>query len=254
MPISVQHVYVWASIQSALMSKGGAVDPEKSPIERSPRRFSGKQVVFLVCLAVLATALVTAWWVNQYLYAATFEPTRLTVFEQHSLDRKMSQLGQIENPRTSSPNPRGTPSDHPLEPEPYSEEGASREIRLTEREVNALIAKDGDMGKHVAVDLAENLVSIKLVVPVNDEVPVVGGKTLKLNFGVELSYVNGKPVVAMQGISLGGVPLPRAWWGDIKHLNLVEEFGGSGGFWDQFAKGVQDLKIQDHQLLVILNE
>ena len=110
------------------------------------------------------------------------------------------------------------------------------------------------MAKHVAVDLAENLVSVKLVVPVNEDVPIVGGKTLKLNFGVELSYANGKPVVAMQGISLGGVPLPSAWWGDIKHLNLVEEFGGPGGFWDQFAKGVEDLNIQDGQLLITLKE
>jgi hypothetical protein len=125
---------------------------------------------------------------------------------------------------------------------------------LTEREVNSLIAKDAEMAKHVAVDLADNLVSVQLVVPVTEEMPIVGGKTLKLNFGVELSYANGKPVVAMQGISLGGVPLPSAWWGDIKHINLVEEFGGPGGFWDQFAKGVQDLKIQDGRLRIILKE
>jgi len=117
-----------------------------------------------------------------------------------------------------------------------------------------LIAKDAEMSKHVAVDLADNLVSVKLVVPVNADVPVVGGKTLKLNFGVELSYANGKPVVAMQGISLGGVPLPSAWWGDIKHLNLVEAFGGAGGFWDQFAEGVEDLSIHDGQLRIQLKE
>jgi cytoskeletal protein RodZ len=220
----------------------------------SSQRFSGKQVLLFVGLAVLATGLVTAWWVNQYLYAATFEPTQLTASEQHSLDSKMAQLRQVDKSGSSSSKPKVSFSDGLLEPEPYSEQGASREIQLTEREVNSLIAKDVEMAKHVAVDLADNLVSVKLVVPVTEEMPIVGGKTLKLNFGVELSYANGKPVVAMQGISLGGVPLPSAWWGDIKHINLVEEFGGPGGFWDQFAKGVQDLKIQDGRLRITLKE
>jgi len=230
------------------------MNSEKSHTDHLVHRFSGKQVVLFVGLAVLATALVTTWWVNQYLYAATFEPTRLTKSEQQALDSKMTQLGQFENPTSSSPTPRFPSSEGPLVPEPYSEEGASREILLTEREVNALIAKDAEMAKHVAVDLADNLVSVKLVVPVNEDVPIVGGNTLKLNFGVELSYANGKPVVAMQGISLGGVPLPSAWWGDIKHLNLVEEFGGAGGFWDQFAQGVEDLHIQNGQLHITLKE
>ena len=230
------------------------MNSEKSHADHSSPRFSGKQVVLFVGLAVLATALVTTWWVNQYLYAATFEPTRLTESEQRTLDRKMTQLGQIETPISSSSTSKGASSEEPLVPEPYSEEGASREILLTEREVNALIAKDVEMSRYVAVDLSDNLVSVKLVVPVNDDVPVVGGKTLKLNFGVALSYAHGKPVVAMQGISLGGVPLPSAWWGDIKHLNLVEEFGGAGGFWDQFAQGVEDLHIQNGQLHITLKE
>lgn len=217
-------------------------------------RFSGSQVLLFVGLAVLTTALLTAWWVNQYLYAATFEPIQLTDLEQRSLDQKMDQLSKVDLSNTPYSKPKVLSSKGPLEPEPYSEEGASREINLTEREVNSLIAKDADMAKHVAIDLAKNLVSVKLVVPVNEEMPIVGGKTLKLNFGVELSYADGKPVVAMQGVSLGGVPLPSAWWGDIKHLNLVEEFGGSGGFWDQFAKGVKDLNIEDGQLKITLKE
>ena len=217
-------------------------------------RFSGKQVMLFVGLAVLTTALVTAWWVNQYLYAATFEPTQLTQSEQWALDLKMAQLGQADDSSIPTAKPKVFSSNGSLEPTPYSEEGTSRQINLTEREVNSLIAKDADMAKHVAIDLAKNLVSVKLVVPVDEEMPIVGGKTLKLNFGVELSYADGKPVVAMQGISLGGVPLPSAWWGDIKHINLVEEFGGPGGFWDQFAKGVEDLNIQDGQLRITLKE
>ena len=210
--------------------------------------------MLFVGLAVLTTALVTAWWVNEYLYAATFEPTQLTKNEQQTLSDKLAYLGQVDGSASSSSKDERPSSQDSLDPEPYSEHGASRDIQLTEREVNSLIANDQEVARHVAIDLAENLVSVKLVVPVDEEMPIVGGKTLKLNFGVELSYADGKPVVAMQGISLGGVPLPSAWWGDIKHLNLVEEFGGSGGFWDQFAKGVKDLSIQDGRLKITLKE
>ncbi len=221
----------------------------------STRKFSGKQVVLFLGLAVLATALLTAWWVNQYVYATMFQPTRLGEMEQQVLNAKMAHLLQTADAASSSVSqPSVSTTDLPLEPAPYSETDANRQIQLTEREVNALIAADSYMARHVAVDMADDLLSVQLVVPINHEMPLVGGKMLKLNFGLALSYVNGKPVVAMRGISLGGIPLPSAWWGDIKNTNLVEEFGGSVGFWDQFSKGVKDMKIQDGQLFVMLKE
>ena len=213
-----------------------------------------KQIIVCVGLTVLAMVVATAWWVNQYLYAGMFEPTRLNVAELEVLNAKMAPLlhRDVAVPRASKVVQPTTGK--PLEPEPYTEREASRDIQLTEREVNALLASDPEMAKHIAVDLADDLVSVKLVVPVNKEMPVVGGRMLKLTFGLALSYANGRPVLAMRGISVGGIPLPAAWWGDIKNINLVEEFGGSGGFWDQFAKGVEDLKIQDGQLHVTLKE
>jgi hypothetical protein len=205
-------------------------------------------------MAVLATALVTVWWINHYLYATMFEPIRLSAAEQEVLDTKMARLLHMAETRASPSPSSPSTADIPLEPEPYTESGANREIQLTEREINALLARDADMAKRVAVDLADDLVSVKLIVPVNSEMPLVGGKMVKLHFGLALSYADGKPVVAMRGISIGGIPLPSAWWGDIKNTNLVEEFGGSGGLWDQFARGVDDLKIQDGRLYVTLKE
>jgi len=63
----------------------------------------------------------------------------------------------------------------PLTPEPYTEEGASREIRLTERELNGLVANTPDIAERVAIDLSDDLVSVKQVLPVDDEVRS-GGK------------------------------------------------------------------------------
>ncbi|MGB5053472.1 MAG: hypothetical protein WBO24_03640 [Nitrospirales bacterium] len=228
-------------------------ETQKTVVSR--RKFSGKQVILFVGLAVLATTLGVVWWMNQYVYATMFQPTRLAESEQQILNAKMAHLLQTADAASSSVSqPSPSTLDAALEPVPYAETDGNREIQLTEREVNALIATDSYMARHVAVDMADDLVSVQLVVPINHEMPIVGGKMLKLNFGLELSYTNGKPVVVMRGISLGGIPLPSAWWGDIKNTNLVEEFGGSGGFWDQFSKGVEDMKIQDGQLYVMLKE
>jgi hypothetical protein len=220
----------------------------------SRRMFSGKQVVLFVLLAVLGTVILTGWWVNQYLYASAFEPIRLSAADEQVLNTKMAHLRDANDTGTPAPQSSLPVHETPLEPEPYTEIGATREIRLTEREVNALIARDPEMAKHMAVNLSDDLVSVNLVVPVNKDLPLVGGRMVKLNFGLALSYAGGKPVVVMRGISVGGIPLPSAWWGDIKNTNLVEEYGGSGGFWDQFAKGVEDLNIQDGELHVTLKE
>ncbi|MCA9421535.1 MAG: hypothetical protein KC592_10970 [Nitrospira sp.] len=231
------------------------MNTETTQVVVSRRKFSGKQVILFVGLAVLATALGVIWWMNQYVYATMFQPTRLAESEQQVLNAKVAHLLQSADAASSSVSqPSPSTPDGALEPAPYSEIDGNRQIQLTEREVNALIATDSYMARHVAVDMADDLVSVQLVVPINHEMPIVGGKMLKLNFGLELRYTNGKPVVAMRGISLGGIPLPSAWWGDIKNTNLVEEFGGSGGFWDQFSKGVEDMKIQDGQLYVMLKK
>ncbi|MCA9452230.1 MAG: arginine N-succinyltransferase [Nitrospiraceae bacterium] len=231
------------------------MNTETSQVVVSRRKFNGKQVILFVGLAVLATTLGLVWWMNQYVYATLFHPTRLGESEQQILNAKMVHLLQIADaPSSSVSQPSPSTTDEVLEPVPYGETDGNREIQLTEREVNALLATDSYMARHVAVDMADDLVSVQLVVPINHEMPLVGGKMLKLNFGLELGYANGKPVVAMRGISLGGIPLPSAWWGDIKNTNLVEEFGGSGGFWDQFSKGIKDMRIQDGQLYVMLKE
>ena len=49
-------------------------------------RFGLLQVMGIVALVVIVTALLTAWWVKHYIYASKFTPTLLTVKEQKVLD------------------------------------------------------------------------------------------------------------------------------------------------------------------------
>ena len=218
-------------------------------------RFGWRHILGIVFIAIIVTALLSAWWVKRNIYAPQFKPTRLSAQEQQVLDSKLATLE--ESAGKEKPSVNKVIPDHarvPIEPEPYREDNAKREIRLSEKELNALIAKDPETAKRVAIDLADDLVSVKLLIPVDEEVPIVGGKTLRLFFGVRLSYAEGRPIVAISGVSLGGVPLPSAWWGDIKNKNLVEEFGSEGGFWDQFSKGVADITVRDGQLRIKLKE
>ena len=212
------------------------------------------QVLGIVGLVVVITALLTAWWVKHYLYASKFTPAVLTVKEQKALDSKLAKLEATANKDSVIPKRKRQDRVAPLEPEAYSEEGAKREISLTEMELNALIANNPEVAQRVAIDLSENLISVKLVVPMDEEIPMLGGKTLRLNLGVILGYENGRPIVALKGVSLGGIPLPSAWLGNLKNRNLVKEFGAEGGFWKLFSDGVIDLKVQEGHILIKLKE
>ncbi len=197
-----------------LMTIAASVDTDQK--ERS---FGCWHVVAIVLAVMFVTALATAWWVKHNIYASEFSPTKLSIKEQTVLDAKLERIEESGA----------------LAPVPYSEEGTRREISLTEKELNALIAKDPETAKRVAVDLSEDLVSVKLVLPVEEDVVLLGGKTLRLKMGMTLAYRDNKAVVALRGVTLGGVPLPNAWLGNLKHKNLVEEFAGDAGFWQFFA-------------------
>ena len=77
----------------------------------------------------------------------------------------MAKLEATVNKGPVVPKKKKQDKEAPLEPEAYSEEGAKGEISLTEKELNALIANNPEVAQRVAIDLSENLISVKLVVP-----------------------------------------------------------------------------------------
>ena len=141
-----------------------------------------------------------------------------------------------------------------IQPEAYTEDASKRRIELTERELNALLANNIDLAEQLVVDLADNTASVKLLVDVDPDFPFFGGKTLKVSGAVDPSYVNGRPVIVLRGVSVWGVPVPNAWLGGLKNIDLISEFGGSDGFWKAFAEGIENLKVEDGKLLIQLAE
>jgi hypothetical protein len=215
--------------------------------------------VIIVCAAGL-TAVLTIFLAKVYLFPKEFKPVQLNAREEKALNTKIDALTSAAPPTRAGYQDRSRPlQDSPdrkenIEPERYSEINANREIQLTERELNALLARNTDLAKKLAIDLSDDLASAKLLVPLDPEFPFLGGKILKVTAGVELRYTNQKPVVMLKGISIWGIPIPNAWLGGIKNIDLVHEFGMQKGFWHTFAAGVEDIRITEGRLSIKLKE
>jgi len=216
--------------------------------EQPQRHSSGIRIAVIVLVTVLVTVGATLLVVRFYFFPSEFRPVHLSAREEQVLDDKLERLDTLGK----GPGRRGDPG--PLVPERYSEAGANRTISLSERELNALLARNTDLARKLAIDLSDNLVSAKLLVPVDEDFPIMGGKILKVRAGLELSYRNNKPIVVLKGISLMGVPIPNAWLGGLKNIDLVSEYGENPGFWKSFADGVNNISVSDGELRIELKE
>lgn len=224
------------------------------------KRFGCLQVFGLIAVAVIITAGVTILIFKTYFFPSEFKPVTLSPYEEQVLTTKLEKLDSIvadvnlhrkdilEKPSKAD----RFDSSATLEPKPYSEKNIKREINFTERELNALLAKNTALARKLAIDLSDDLVSAKLLVPVDEDFPVLGGKILRVKTGVVFTYDKGKPVVILKGITIMGVPIPNAWLGGIKNIDLVKEFGSDKGFWKTFSAGVEDIKIEEGHLKIKL--
>jgi len=226
------------------------------------KRFSGVQVFWLIVIVIIVTAVVTILVFKNYLFPSEFKPVTLNSAEEKVLSAKLEKFYSLRAGITSHKNndsynlseSERLDSKTTLEPEPYTEKDIKREIGLTERELNGLLAKNTDLARKLAIDLSDDLISAKLILPVDEDFPILGGKKLRLRSGMALTYDKGRPVVVLKGITIMGVPLPNAWMGGIKNIDLVEKFGAGKGFWKTFADGVEDIRVEEGLLKIKLKE
>lgn len=214
--------------------------------------FSGKQVLAIVVCAMLITIIVTVISIKIFLFPSPFTPVVLSQKEEQLLTLKLEAFESTGDP-VDAPIDNFN-SDGSLKPEKYSEDNLSREINFSERELNAMLAKNTDLAEKLAVDLAENMISLKLLIPLDEDFPMLGGKTLRVKAGAELAYRDERPVVKLKGVSLMGVPVPNAWLGGIKNVDLIKEFGTEDGFWKTFSNGVDSISVVEGHLRVRLKE
>lgn len=213
---------------------------------------NGWRTFGIVVITVFITVSAGYWLVTSYLFPSSFTPVVLNQNDQQRLDQKLRRLGISPGSDSSE---QATANEHDtLQPEAYSEAGASRNIDFSEKEFNAMLARNTDLASKLAIDFSDNLASAKLLVDLDPDFPVLGGKTLKLTAGMELKLSNGKPSAILKGVSIWGVPVPNAWLGNLKNTDLNKAFGESGGFWQAINEGVEVIEVKEGKLHIQLKE
>lgn len=236
-------------------------------VRSKQRGFSGGQL-FLIILATIAITIgITFFVIRTYIFPAPMTPVTLSASEEQKLDDKLNQLGwqgqsqpKARQVDTRSPQRGGAQGASgqkdlgELTPQPYREFDADRQVTFSEKEVNSMIARSPDFAKRAAIDFSNDLASATVLITVPRDFPIMAGETLRVNAGLDIHLDhNRRPVVALVGVSLMGVPIPNAWLGNMKNVNLVSEFGDRG-FWNTFADGVEDIQIRDGELSIKLRQ
>lgn len=217
------------------------------------RGFSGAQVLLIILAVILLTAVASFLIIRTYIFPSPFTPVTLSAKEEKQLDAKLDTLGwDIQRSSNSARQGADNRGSSDLTPEPYRERDGDRQVTFSEKEVNAMIGRSPEFAERLAIDFSDNLASAKLLVPIPRDFPIMAGETLRVNAGLDIHLdQRRRPVVALVGVSLMGVPLPNAWLGNMKQVNLVSEFGDSG-FWNAFADGVEDIQIREGELYIRL--
>ena len=234
------------------VERNNNIDPEKPG-----KRFGCLQVSIILLVGMLIAAAATFFILKKHIFPSEFTPTTLSENEEQVLDAKLMRLESLEISNEDVDNIDLEIRDAETEgltPEAYSEEGDSREVFFSEKELNSMLASNTDMAKSVALDLSDDLVSAKILLPIPEDFPIFSGKTLRGRAGLKMAFQDGRPVVILKGISVMGVPVPNAWLGGYKNVDLVEEFGNDDGFWKSFAAGVEYIQVKEGQLNLKLKE
>jgi hypothetical protein len=212
--------------------------------ETPPTVTSWKKPVLIFTGIVLACCLLTAvgtvWWVKHNIYASPLYPVQLSQSEKTALDAKLAKLEL---------------SEEVVPPEaPAKTDGDPRTISISSKEINAFLANQG-IGEQVKLDVTRNRIAANFLLPIDKDAPLFAGTTLRIRLALNaLMNENGKLVVKVDDVSLGGIPLPNAWLGDIKGLDLITSNIGEDPALERFAAGIKEFRLENGHVHIVLNE
>ena len=210
-------------------------------------------IMGIILITILMSVGVTVWIINSYIFPKRFNPVVLTQKEVRVLDKKLRFFSGFGSSTHSTDTSTKSQKESKLTPEKYSE-GKNREVVLTERELNSLLNNNTDLSDKLAIDLSKDLLSVKLLIPLDQDLPAIGGKTIKVLAGMELTFENSHPIVILKGVSVMGVPVPNAWLGGLKNIDLIQEYGQDEGFWKAFSDGVEEMRVEEGRFKIKLKE
>lgn len=190
------------------------------------RRKSSCLVRGLVIFGVVGLMLGGLWWWHN----RPIQPVNLNAREKAVVEAKVEAIQNPEGPKY---------------------EKGSKEIILTERELNGLLNENTELGKSVSFELARNAIHARVETDLDPDLPLVGGKHLKARARFLVSDEPGKAALVLDDVTVWGVSLPNDWLGGLKgHDLLGETLGGKRGK----IAGVEEFKVEPGRLLIRLAE
>lgn len=183
----------------------------------------------MIAIASLALCLGGFWWWHN----RPIQPVQLSAQEKATVEAKVEAIQ--------------------MPPERNYEKG-SKEIILTERELNGLLNEKTTLGKTLSFELATNAIHARVETDLNKDLPIIGGQHLKARARFLVSDVPGQASFVLDDVTVWGISLPNAWLADLKGRDLLTEIIGGGK--SKFGKvpGVEEFKVTPGKLVIRLAE
>jgi len=248
-------------------------NPPASPPPAAKRRgclFYGCGALAAVALVIVATVLITLWWVQRPIKPVVLSPPEKAVVEQ-----KLQQLGGGSAPATVPAKPDQPPlaakreaeaaEPSAIAPVPAAGTDASEKrgrpyvpgsktLKLTEREINGLLNANTDLGRSVRLEFAQDAVQAYLAVRIPRDFPIGGGKMFRARGRFLLSLGNGgEPYAVLEDLTVLGLSLPKAWLGGLKGQNLIGRAMGERDGSPVF-NGIKSLRVEPGTLVLEVEE
>lgn len=199
-----------------------------------PVRQVSKQWIILGVFVLLALILAGLWWWHN----RPIQPVMLSAQEKIVVEEKVEAIQQ--------------PTVQPANAPKY--EKGSKEILLTERELNGLLNENTALGKSVKFELATNAIHARVETDLDPDLPIFGGRKFKARARFLVSEVPGHASFILDDVTVWGISLPNDWLAGLKGRDLLGEVLADGKAQNGRFPGVEEFKVENGQLRIRLAE
>ncbi len=193
--------------------------------------------LILLTLFLIISVLV---WISQYfLFSKGFTPTTLTTPDTQILQQKLTLLG-VPLSLTTDTNSQNTSTSPPAG------------LSFTTAELNALVAKATDLSTKMRITLEREDAIATLLLPLPANLPLVGGKQLKVNAEITTTLHNNQPALVLKNARVWGIPVSTAWLNGLQTIPFSQQFGGTPQAWLTALDRINQAQVKDHHLQLSL--
>ncbi|QTN34103.1 hypothetical protein HZ994_17850 [Akkermansiaceae bacterium] len=198
--------------------------PMETPLPAKKGRPSCLLIAAIVFVLLIVSVAGAYFWYNR-----PIKPVELSAQETQALEQKIESM-------------EAAPDEPDYQP-------GSKEIVITERELNGLLAQNTDLGDKLKFTLATDEIHARIETDLDEGMPVVGGKKLKAKARFLVGDADGKPSLMLDDLTVWGASLPNDWLGGMKGKDLLAELFGGGKI-----SGIEELRIERGRLVIRLAE